>query len=320
MRSPRPPPGARAGCARAGRRLRERRRRPAARRPGHRGRTPTRWPNCCTATSPHGGADFVVTAPYGDDVVLTLTGEVDFRRRDRPRPGGDQLRRRARRTTPGRSSSPTRTSGSATSPGLPEALAAAGLPGGTYLHRPLTAGAEAPTPPLVDALIEVLLEPLRAAPPTTRASFLGARLHVAGPALDRQPADLAVRAAGRAHGRRRGLRRPADPVRHAAAGGDGRRDGDAVRPRAAHARGPGAGADRGGGRPPGPRGGVRDLRLGGATSPPEDSGRGRSLPQTALSRVTFLPDPERRPAAPSVGSRICRRGREHREPARSGGP
>ncbi len=27
-----------------------------------------------------GGADFVVTAPYGPDVVLTLTGEVDFRR------------------------------------------------------------------------------------------------------------------------------------------------------------------------------------------------------------------------------------------------
>jgi hypothetical protein len=27
-----------------------------------------------------GGADFVVTAPYADDVVLTLTGEVDFRR------------------------------------------------------------------------------------------------------------------------------------------------------------------------------------------------------------------------------------------------
>ncbi len=28
----------------------------------------------------HGGADFVVTAPYGPDVVLTLTGEIDFRR------------------------------------------------------------------------------------------------------------------------------------------------------------------------------------------------------------------------------------------------
>ncbi|TFV85789.1 hypothetical protein E4P40_13800 [Blastococcus sp. CT_GayMR20] len=26
-----------------------------------------------------GGADFVVTAPYGDDVLLTLTGEIDFR-------------------------------------------------------------------------------------------------------------------------------------------------------------------------------------------------------------------------------------------------
>src|SRR5689334_1192287 len=27
-----------------------------------------------------GGADFVVTAPYGDDTVLTLAGQVDFRR------------------------------------------------------------------------------------------------------------------------------------------------------------------------------------------------------------------------------------------------
>ena len=26
-----------------------------------------------------GGADFVVTAPYGEDTVLTLTGDVDFR-------------------------------------------------------------------------------------------------------------------------------------------------------------------------------------------------------------------------------------------------
>jgi hypothetical protein len=27
----------------------------------------------------HGGADFVVTAPYGEDALLTLTGSVDFR-------------------------------------------------------------------------------------------------------------------------------------------------------------------------------------------------------------------------------------------------
>src|SRR5690349_19093923 len=27
-----------------------------------------------------GGADFVVTAPYGENAVLTLAGEVDFRR------------------------------------------------------------------------------------------------------------------------------------------------------------------------------------------------------------------------------------------------
>jgi hypothetical protein len=103
----------------------------------------------------HGGAAFVVTAPYADDVVLTLTGEVDF-------------------------STSTGTAAAVTSfgdarpddtrtifftdedlwvgdlPGLPEAMAAAGLQGGAYLHRPLAAGEEGASPPLLDALIEVL--------------------------------------------------------------------------------------------------------------------------------------------------------------------
>jgi hypothetical protein len=41
--------------------------------------------------------------------------------------------------------------------GLPEALATDGVSGGGYLHRALTGGEEDATPPLVDAVVEVLL-------------------------------------------------------------------------------------------------------------------------------------------------------------------
>ena len=120
----------------------------------------------------HGGAGFVATAPYGDDLVLTLTGEVDFR------------------TETGTATAVTsfgdaRPDDSRTIfftdedlwvgdvPGLAEAIAAAGLPGGAYLHRPLTRGDEAATPPLLDALIEVL-QNLSAPTADDPRSFLGA--------------------------------------------------------------------------------------------------------------------------------------------------
>ena len=120
----------------------------------------------------HGGAGFVATAPYGDDLVLTLTGEVDFR------------------TETGTATAVTsfgdaRPDDSRTIfftdedlwvgdvPGLAEAIASAGLPGGAYLHRPLTGGEEAATPPLLDALIEVL-QNLSARTADDPRSFLGA--------------------------------------------------------------------------------------------------------------------------------------------------
>ncbi|TFV88009.1 hypothetical protein [Blastococcus sp. CT_GayMR16] len=103
-----------------------------------------------------GGADFVVTAPYGDDTVLTLTGEVDFRH--------DTGRAQAVTSFgDGRPDDARALFFTAEDiwvgdlPGLPQALAAAGAPGAGYLHRPLTAGDEGAVPPLVDVLVEVLL-------------------------------------------------------------------------------------------------------------------------------------------------------------------
>jgi hypothetical protein len=104
----------------------------------------------------HGGADFVVTAPYGEDVVLTLTGEVDFRHETG----------RAQAVTTFGDGRPDDTRALffthedlwvGETPGLADALTAAGAPGAAYLHRPLTAGDEGVTPPLVDVLLEVLL-------------------------------------------------------------------------------------------------------------------------------------------------------------------
>ncbi len=96
-----------------------------------------------------GGADFVISAPYGPDSVLTLTGEVDFRE------------------AVGRAQVVTSTGGAdelrtvfftrdelwfGDVPGAAEALAGSGA---TFLTRPVvTDGADAP---LVDVLVTVLL-------------------------------------------------------------------------------------------------------------------------------------------------------------------
>jgi hypothetical protein len=110
-----------------------------------------------------GGADFVVTAPFADDAVLTLTGQIDFRR------GVGQAQAV---TVVGGEDRDTRTlffdrddlwAGDV--PGLTEALAADGAPDATYLRRSLPAG-EA-DPPLLDVLVRVLqnLAAERADPP-----------------------------------------------------------------------------------------------------------------------------------------------------------
>ena len=100
-----------------------------------------------------GGADFVVTVPFGADAVLTLTGEVDFRR------------------TEGRAEAVTLVDGEERDtrtlffdrdelwfgdvPGLAEALDGDGAAEAAYLRRPLVA--DPANPELLDVLVQVLL-------------------------------------------------------------------------------------------------------------------------------------------------------------------
>ena len=120
----------------------------------------------------HAGADFVVTAPYGQDTVLTLTGEVDFRH--------EIGHARAVTSFGDGRADDVRTIVFTSEelwvgdvPGLPEALAADGVPGAVYLHRALAGGEASATPPLVDAVLEVLLN-LSARTADEPRSFLGA--------------------------------------------------------------------------------------------------------------------------------------------------
>lgn len=104
----------------------------------------------------HGGADFVISAPYADGVVLTVTGEVDFR--------GATGRAQAVTTFADGRADDTRTIvfsredvWSGDLPGLAEALARNGARGASYLRRPVTTGSEDLQPVLLDVLLEVLL-------------------------------------------------------------------------------------------------------------------------------------------------------------------
>jgi len=103
-----------------------------------------------------GGADFVVTAPYAQDALLTLTGSVDFR--------NDMGRAQAVTSFGDGRADDTRTLFFTREdvwvgdvPGLGEALAAGGGPAAGYLRRPTTSGTEDGTPRLVDVVTEVLL-------------------------------------------------------------------------------------------------------------------------------------------------------------------
>jgi hypothetical protein len=110
----------------------------------------------------------VVTAPFGEASVLTLTGEIDFR----------EAAGRAQVVTSvaGREDE-TRTLFFTPEqlwfgdvPGLTEALTAAGAPEAGYLRRPLVTTDDA-EPPLVDVLVRVLLN-LADRTPDDPSSFL----------------------------------------------------------------------------------------------------------------------------------------------------
>jgi hypothetical protein len=103
-----------------------------------------------------GGADFVVTAPYGEDTLLTLTGSVDFR--------SGMGRAQAVTTFGDGRPEDVRTLFFTPEdvwigdvPGLAEALAGSGAPQAAYLRRAVTTGTEDGTPQLVDVLTELLL-------------------------------------------------------------------------------------------------------------------------------------------------------------------
>lgn len=104
----------------------------------------------------HGGAQFVVTAPFGQEGVLTLTGEVDFR---------DAIGRAQVVTSYGDGrAEDTRTVVFSSDqlwvgelPGLADTLAADGAPGATYLRRPLRTTDGGDPPQLIDVLATMLL-------------------------------------------------------------------------------------------------------------------------------------------------------------------
>ncbi|RBY88640.1 hypothetical protein [Blastococcus sp. TF02A-26] len=102
-----------------------------------------------------GGADFVVTAPFGEDSLLTLTGEVDY---------ADAVGRAQAVTTRGDEAPEVRTVFFTADelwfgdvPGLGEALTAAGLAPAGYVRRPLAALEPGASPPLADVLVALVL-------------------------------------------------------------------------------------------------------------------------------------------------------------------
>jgi len=109
-----------------------------------------------TADREQGGADFVVSASFGDDALLTLTGEVDF--------SGSTGRAQAVTSSGAGEPDQTRTVFfTATDlwqgdvPGLTDALTDAGLPAAGYARRPLVPAEEAGTAPLLDVLVQLVL-------------------------------------------------------------------------------------------------------------------------------------------------------------------
>jgi len=107
-----------------------------------------------TANEEEGGADFVVAAPFDEDAVLTLTGEVDY---------ADDVGRAQAVTSYGDERPDDVRTVFFTAdelwfgdvPGLAEALTAAGLPSATYVRRPAAATGDGAR--LADVLVRLVL-------------------------------------------------------------------------------------------------------------------------------------------------------------------
>ena len=111
-----------------------------------------------------GGADFLVTAPYGAAALLTLTGEVDFSSGlGRAQAVTDYADGREDQTRTVFFTADELWFGDV--PGLAEFLASAGVPDAAYLRRPMTAengahggtGADGEPAALVDVLARLVL-------------------------------------------------------------------------------------------------------------------------------------------------------------------
>jgi len=118
-----------------------------------------------------GGAAFVVTAPYSTGVVLTLTGEIDFRR--------SEGRAQAVTTFPDGRPDDTRTVFFSAQdlwvgdvPGMREALNHAGARRVSYLRRPLSAPGAPDGTPLMDVIVRIV-SGLSAPSADPAADFLG---------------------------------------------------------------------------------------------------------------------------------------------------
>ncbi|WP_091112957.1 hypothetical protein [Geodermatophilus dictyosporus] len=105
-------------------------------------------------TAETGGADLVATAPFGEDGLLTLTGEVDL--------AGATGRARAVTSYGGEQPDDVRTVFFTADTvwfgdlaGLPAALSAEGLPDVPFVRRPLATGSE--EVPLTDVLVRLVL-------------------------------------------------------------------------------------------------------------------------------------------------------------------
>ncbi len=104
-----------------------------------------------------GGADFVLSAPYAEGALLTVTGEVDFRRSVGRAQAVTSFEEAGREDETRTVFFTPKDIWFGDVPGLARALADAGAPDADYLRRPLVTTAAGGTASLVDVLVQLVL-------------------------------------------------------------------------------------------------------------------------------------------------------------------